>query len=48
MHCYDEKKSRCMYFKSKSLDNLCVPSVYLNGRPLDYVSSQKYIVVHMT
>ena len=31
-----------MCFKPKTMCNLCVPNVYLNGKPLPYVDKQKY------
>jgi hypothetical protein len=45
---YNEQKTKCMFFKSSTLGKLFVPSVYLNGKPLDYVTSQKYLGINIT
>ena len=42
---YNEKKSKCMCFIPSKLSGLHIPKVYLNGKPLDFVSEQKYLGV---
>ena len=42
---YNEKKSKCMLFKARGLKLLHSPSVYLNGKPLDYTQCHKYLGV---
>ena len=36
-----------MCFKPKTIRNLFVPNVYINGKPLPYVDKQKYLGFNM-
>jgi len=40
---FNEKKTKCMCFKPKSLKCLYVPNMYLNNIPLNIVSTNKYL-----
>ena len=44
---HNEKKTKCMCFKSRSLLNLHVPTVYLNEKSLEYVETQKYLGIEI-
>ena len=40
---FNEKKTKCMCFKPKSLANLHIPKIYLNEVPLTFATSCKYL-----
>ena len=40
---YNRKKTRCMYFKPKTYENLWIPSVFLDGFMLQFVNWYKYL-----
>ena len=42
---FNETKTKCMVVKPKGLSRLYVPSVFLNGKALNYVNEQKYLGV---
>jgi hypothetical protein len=45
---YNENKTKCMCFKPKSLNNLFVPSLFLNSVKLKFVSTLKYLGVMLS
>ena len=44
---FNVRKTFCMCIKPKNLKHMLLPIVHLNGIPLQYVSSQKYLGVKM-
>ena len=42
---YNGKKSKCMLFKPRSLKLPFIPTLYLNDRPVEFVTSHKYLGV---
>ena len=41
---YNEQRTKCMCFKPAVLKNLYVPNVELNGKALELVTREKYLV----
>ena len=44
---YNIKKTTCMSIKPRSLKNLNVPNIYLNGKKLSWSDNQKYLGVYL-
>ena len=40
---FNSKKTVCMYFKSPKMKLLNVPSLFLNGKEISYVSNHRYL-----